>query len=95
MTRLPSILAHLVYLPPIFNVMMLEWASITSPYSKYGDTWAVLPIIVMFFAVTVIHFMLLIKKHWAARYIAYAAAHIPASFMIGVYCLARISKDSL
>ena len=75
--------------------MMVVWTVIISPYTKYGDTWAVLPIIIMFSSAIVLHFILLIEKSWAVNYIAYAVMHIPASFMIGIYCLSRISKDSL
>lgn len=85
----------LLYSPIICSIGMIAWTEIISDFSNYGDTWAILPILFTFLVIIILHVTILINKSWGPSYIIFAVVHIPISFMIGIYCFSRISKDSL
>jgi hypothetical protein len=82
-------------MPLIFTGVLFLWTWIVSPYSEYGDNWAVIPAIVLFFAVIVWHVALIITQQQRFFLAAYAVVHVALLFYPWIYCLMRISKDSL
>ena len=82
-------------MPLIFTGILFLWTWIVSPYSKYGDNWAVVPAVLLFVAVIVWHVALIITQQERLALTAYAVAHVAVLFYPWIYCLMRISKDSL
>ena len=83
------------FVPLGLNILLIVWTIILSPYSKYGDNWAVVPVIVIFLIIVVLHIILLFVEQSKISFIIYGLIHIVVSFIILIYCLMRISKDSL
>jgi uncharacterized membrane protein YcjF (UPF0283 family) len=82
-------------MPLILTVALFLWTWIVSPYSKYGDNWAVLPAVLFFVAIIVWHVGLIITQQERLVLLAYGVAHVAILFEPWIYCLMRISKDSL
>jgi len=85
------------FTPAAITVAVVLWTFAVSPYSKYGDNWAVYPVI---FAAPIIlawHIYLVIKPGTTSRInqTIYAVAHGSIFFVIFLYSLMLISKDSL
>jgi hypothetical protein len=86
----------LLYVTPlIFTGVLFLWTWVVSPYSEYGDNWAVVPAIILFIAVIGWHVGLIITQRQKFLLAAYAVAHVALLFYPWIYCLMRISKDSL
>lgn len=77
------------------TVLLIIWTIIVSPYSKYGDNWAIVPAIVIFLIIIILHIVLLFIEEAKINFIIYGLIHIIISFAIWIYCLMKISKDSL
>lgn len=85
----------LAYWPIYGSVLLLLWTVITSPWSNYGDLWAIIPAILIFPMVFCLHIFLLVKNDWQIKFVFYGIAHLAILFVISVACLMIISKDSL
>jgi len=84
------------YLSPIFlDILLILWTLIVSPYSKYGDDWAIIPAIIFLPTVIISHIVLLFIDKHKLRCLLYGGIHIMAIFYLWIYCLMKISKDSL
>jgi hypothetical protein len=87
---------YVVYaMPIVFTGLIFLWTWIVSPYSKYGDNWAVLPAVILFAAIVLWHLGLIITQDHKILLLAYAFGHVALLFEPWIYCLMRISKDSL
>jgi hypothetical protein len=82
-------------MPLIFTGVLFLWTWIVSPYSEYGDNWAVIPAVVLFFAVIGWHVALIITQEQKSILAVYAVLHVGLLFYPWIYCLTSISKDSL
>ena len=82
-------------MPLVFTGVLFLWTWIVSPYSQYGDNWAVVPAIVLFLAVIGWHLALIITQQQRWLLAIYAVVHVALLFEPWIYCLGRISKDSL
>jgi hypothetical protein len=81
--------------PVIFNLILVIWTLLISPYSKYGDNWAVYPAIVIFAVIISWHIGLVYFEKSKIMFVLYGFLHIGVSVFLWVYCLMKISKDSL
>ncbi len=81
--------------PLIFTGLLVLWTWIVSPHSKYGDNWAVYPALALFVAAVLWHAGLIMTQNRRTPYTIYALTHVTLLIPILLYCLMRISKDSL
>jgi hypothetical protein len=82
-------------LPLVLTILLVCWTALVSPFSKYGDNWAIYPALIVLPLTVLVHGWLIIANKPAMPFVAYAATHIPFQFVIWIYCLMKISKDSL
>ena len=85
----------LKYWPVLLSGLLVVWTLYISPITKYGDTWAIIPVFAIFLTIFIIHVLLLIKGRWNSGLWLYALVDIPVVFMLSVWSLTLISKDSL
>ena len=88
-------LFDLFYWPIFGSLFLIIWTVIVSPFSKYGDYWALLPALFVFPAVLAIHIVMIVKGDWQSKLIWYGVGHVALLFAIWIFCLMLISKDSL
>jgi len=64
--------------PPFFSAMVLVWAIVISPYTQYGDNWAIYPVLVVAFLILGWHIFLIVspKETSRRRLILYGIIHI-------------------
>jgi hypothetical protein len=83
------------YTPLGVTALLVLWTVLGSPHSKYGDAWAIGPALVALPLVVGIHVLLAYKAQWRSPLVAYGFLHCASFFVIWIYCLMVISKDSL
>jgi hypothetical protein len=83
------------YAPVGATALLILWTLLVSPYSKYGDIWAIGPALLMLPLVIGLHLLLAYKARWSSRFVVYGALHCALFFAIWIACLMAISKDSL
>jgi hypothetical protein len=86
---------YLAYLPVVFTIALLLWTAIVSPYSKYGDAWAIIPALSILPIVLGLHIFLAFKRRWQSGWIVYGVVHVSILLVVWIWCLMLISKDSL
>ena len=84
-----------IYWPVLGSLFLIIWTAIVSPFSKYGDYWALLPALFVFPVVLIIHIVMIVKGNWQAKLVWFGVSHVTILFFIWVFCLMLISKDSL
>jgi hypothetical protein len=82
-------------MPLTLTGLIFLWTWIVAPYSKYGDNWAVVPVIVLFAAVILWHLGLIVTQKEKLLCISYGVVHVAILFRPWIYCLMKLSKDSL
>jgi len=85
----------MLYWPLFLTGTLILWTILVSPYSKYGDTWAIMPALVTFPLVLGLHIFLAYRNKWRTGVMVYGMVHCIIFFVIWMGCLMRISKDSL
>ena len=85
----------MLYWPVVLSACLIGWTLVVSPHTKYGDTWALVPVLLLFIAVVAVHIRLLIKGGWTGSLIVYGLLHIAAVVVLSIWSLTLISKDSL
>lgn len=86
----------LIRIVPIFlNIMLILWTVIVSPHSKYGDNWAVYPIVIVGLVILIWHIGLIFLEKSKLIFAVYGLIHLSFSFIFWIYCLMKISKDAL
>ena len=85
----------MAYWPLGLTGLLIIWTIAISPYSRYGDYWAIVPALAVFPLTAGMHLVLLIKGRWRTTLVLYAIAHLVGLFAIWLLCLMRLSKDSL
>lgn len=85
----------MLYWPVILSALLVCWTLLVSPHTKYGDTWALVPILLVFLSVVAIHIGILVKRGWTAGLIVYGVLHIAIVLALSFWSLTLISKDSL
>lgn len=86
---------YIRFIPIGLNLLLISWTVVVSPYSEYGDNWAIYPVILIFLIIIALHCFLIFTEKAKINFILYAVIHIGISFIILMYCLMKISKDSL
>jgi hypothetical protein len=93
----------LPFVPIALTVLLVVWTAVVSPFSKYGDDWAINPAIALAPIVIAWHLSLLGIRlgRWTCRreivvfYGIYGVVHLCVFAVIWLVCLMRISKDCL
>jgi hypothetical protein len=85
----------LTYWPILLTCFLVCWTTLVSPYSKYGDYWAIVPALLVLPLIVVLHIVLLVRNNWDAKYWVYGLLHTVVAFLVLIWCLTSISKDSL
>jgi hypothetical protein len=84
--------------PVFITLLLIGWTIIVSPYSQYGDNWAILPALIMVPIVFFWHMFLIFYNRGKEKKILfsfYAVIHFLMFLVIWFYCLMKISKDCL
>ena len=92
-----SLLKPRVITPVGLSLVTLLWAFIVSPYTKYGNNWAIYPVLIIALLIISWHLYLIIKPNPLSRttMVIYGLLHSSAFIYIFIYSLMLISKDSL
>ena len=85
----------MLYWPMFLTAILILWTILVSPYSKYGDTWAIMPALVAAPLVLGLHILVAYRNKWRMDVIVYGLVHCILFFVIWLGCLMRISKDSI
>jgi hypothetical protein len=80
--------AHLERLSNLLDVT-------SGSHTKYGDNWALVPIMLVFISVIAAHVWLLLEGGWSVGLIAYGLLHIAFVLALSFWPLTLISKDSI
>lgn len=80
--------------PVGLTILLIIWTILVSPYSKYGDNWAIYPAVIVLPFAVIWHVYLIFTQQPRSGFILYAIGHIALLFFIWIYCLMKISKDS-
>ncbi len=81
--------------PVGLTILLIVWTIVVSPYSKYGDNWAVYPAVFILPAVLIWHAILIYIGKPRSFFIVYGLVHSAVLFIAWMYCLMKITKDSL
>jgi hypothetical protein len=82
--------------PASVSIALMAWTLAVSPYSAYGDNWAVVPAVLALPAALLWHLVLVALsrgRRWAAA--SATVAHLLLLVPLWVWCLMVISKDGL
>jgi hypothetical protein len=80
--------------PILFTLLLIVWTVLVSPYSKYGDNWAIYPALSILPIVLLWHVYLCVSQHPRSAFIIYALIHMIILLAIWLICLMKISKDA-
>ena len=83
------------YGPLLCTLFLVVWTMVVSPYSRYGDNWAVYPALAVLPIVIIWHIVLVVLEKSKGAFIAYGLVHTAILFAVLMYCLMKITKDSL
>ncbi|MGO8974326.1 MAG: hypothetical protein ACLQNV_12485 [Steroidobacteraceae bacterium] len=82
--------------PILVTILLVIWTAVVSPYSKYGDAWAIYPALLALPAVIIWHGALVfLLRHYRRTAALVAACHVGLVLPIWFLCLMLISKDSI
>jgi hypothetical protein len=81
--------------PLALNLVSVMWAFAVSPYTSYGDNWAIDPVLAIAVLVVVNHVALIFVSNRKMMPVFYLVLYLPPSVYLWLYCLTIISKDSL
>lgn len=95
--KLNTLLKPSLITPVGLSLSVLIWAFVISPYTKYGDNWAVYPVLVAALVILGWHIFLIVKPRPFSRTttIIYGLLHMAIFSYIFILSLMLISKDSL
>jgi len=83
------------FVPVFLTVAILLWTVAITSFTKYGDNWALYPILVLDLIIVVWHVGLIIVEPRKLPFVAYGIVHLVALVGITIVCLMLISKDSI
>lgn len=83
------------YSPLAVTLLLVIWTAIVSPYSRYGDDWAIYPALLALPSALLLHVYLVLSSEDKINHILYGFGHLLFLFVVWIYCLMKISKDSL
>jgi hypothetical protein len=82
------------FLPLFLTGFLVAWTAAVYPFSKYGDTWAILPALITAPAVLLVHATLVVLGPNRWRELAYAGLHLAIFALVWIGALMLIAKDS-
>lgn len=86
----------LIRLVPVFlTLAILLWTAAVTSFTRYGDNWALYPILMLDLIVFIWHICLIIVEPRKLPFVAYGVVHLVALMGITIVCLMLISKDSI
>jgi len=94
MINTPKILKT-IWAPLGLSAFLVMWTVLASPYSHYGDYWAVIPVLLVLPSVIALHIYLLVNNGWKWKLLSITAVHIIILSVVWLKCLMIVSKDSL
>ena len=80
---LPSLVWLLV--PVAITLLVGTWTTVVSPYTEYGDSWAVIPVLGALVVVLLWHVWLAVRGPGRGVLIAYGVAHLAFWFPFGIW----------
>lgn len=81
--------------PVALSLLLIAWTVLISPYSKYGDNWAVYPAIAVLPIAIIWHIILIVSERPKVKFVSYAIIHLLLLSILWMVCIMKISKDSL
>lgn len=81
--------------PVALTCALVAWTFAVSPYSEYGDDWAIYPALAVLPLAVIWHGYLIVTEKFSLAVILYGVGHILVLAVIWFYCLMKISKDAL
>ena len=95
--KISGILKPRLIAPVAVSLMVLLWAFTISPFTKYGDNWAIYPVLVSAPIIVGWHIFLVARPSLISRghIIIYGIVHLAIFSYIFMLSLMLISKDSL
>ena len=95
--KLRKILKPRLCTPVALSLMVLLWTFTISPFTKYGDNWAIYPVLISAPIIIGWHIFLVAKPSLISRghIIIYGIVHLAIFSYIFMLSLMLISKDSL
>ena len=82
--------------PVIVLALLVVWTALVTPWSAYGDEWAIWPAVLALPVACVWHVSLFVRHPQNRRLAGFTAlCHLTVLFPVWLTCLALISKDSL
>ncbi len=87
-----------VLLSPIAcSLLVFLWAFVISPYTQYGNNWAIYPVLLAAFVIIGLHVFLVVLPRNIARWklVIYGICHLTLFSQILLFALMLISKDGL
>lgn len=88
--RLPRL-----YWPIIPTVLLICWTLLISPHTKYGDNWALVPVLLAFISVIAIHVWIMITRGRSVGIVLYSVLDVFVTSGVCLWALTLITKDSL
>jgi cytochrome bd-type quinol oxidase subunit 2 len=85
----------LALLPVVCVLLLVIWTFSVYRFSSYDDRWAIWPALLICPVFVATHIVLLVRRRLRFNYWAYAGLHVAFFFLIWIYSLMLISKDSL
>ncbi len=83
------------FVPVFLTLVILLWTIAVRSFTRFGDNWALYPILVIDLVILIWHVGLIVTEPRKLPFIAYGAVHLIAVVGITIVCLMLISKDSL
>ena len=92
-----NILKPRLLTPVVVSLLVLLWTFSISPFTKYGDNWAIYPVITAALIIIGWHIFLVVKPGTVSRAqtIIYGILHLAIFSYVFMLSLMLISKDSL
>jgi hypothetical protein len=83
------------FVPVFLTLAILLWTAAVTSFTRYGDNWALYPILVLDLIIIIWHVGLIIAEPRKLPFVAYGVVHLVALVGITIVCLMLISKDSI
>jgi hypothetical protein len=95
--KISNILKPRLLTPVAVSLLVLLWTFSISPFTKYGDNWAIYPVFTAAIIIIGWHIYLIIKPGALSRVktLIYGILHLAIFSNIFMLALMYISKDSL
>ena len=87
--------AALRFVPLMVDLALVFWVAVLGPHPYDSEKWAVYPVNAMFPVVIACHLVLIGVERERARFIGYAAVHVPVAALIWILCRGFITGNVL